>query len=103
MTGARSTKEALKYQEPSRAKGTKKDKKKYCKGKVGRDHDYHMGLPSWASTGKEWHCETWNTVHMGRVWYCRHVMVCSKCGRQKPYDGADCPDRPEDDGTIDFR
>lgn len=111
MSGSRTTDEALKKQKPSRKKkGTKKNKKRWCKGKEGREHSYELGLPTWAASGSynaphltEWHCTIWNTVHRGQVWYCRHVMVCCKCGRQESYDGADCPDRPEDDGTIEFR
>lgn len=104
MSGSRTTDESLKKQKPARTNGNKKNKKRWCKGKVGREHSYVMDIPSWAKSGpyKEWHCEPWNTVYRGLIWYCRHVMVCSKCGRQEPSDSMNCPDRPEDDGTIEI-
>lgn len=103
VSGARSTDEAIKKQKPARAKGTKKDKKKWCKGKVGNEHEYGIGLPNWAKSGpyKEWRCAPWDTV-VGLRWYCRHDMVCSKCGRHELLPSIQCPDRPEDDGTIEF-
>lgn len=103
MSGARTSDESMKKQKPARTQANKKDKKKWCKGKVGREHDYHIGLPTWAKSGpyKEWHCDPWDTV-TGLRWYCRHVMICSKCGKNKDLPSAQCPDRPEDDGTIEF-
>lgn len=103
MSGSRTTDEALKKQKPSRSKGTKKDKKRWCKGKVGREHDYEIGLPTWAKSEpySEWKCTPWDTV-VGLRWYCRHDLVCSKCGRHEFLPSEMCPDRPEDDGTIVF-
>lgn len=103
MSGARTTDEAIKLQKPTRTGGNKKDKKRWCRGKVGRDHSYELGLPNWASSHpyKEWTCDPWDTV-VGYRWYCRHIMICTKCGRQEDLPSEECPDRPEDDGTIEF-
>lgn len=67
-----------------------------CRG----DHDFTMGPPGWADS--DWECTVWHTVMNGPVWYCRHVWYCESCNRQETVYGTECPDRPEDDGTIQF-
>lgn len=45
-------------------RSARKDTKKWCKGKVGREHDYE-----------------WRTLYLsGRVWY--HIKECKKCFKQ---------------------
>lgn len=79
-------------------------KKRWCEGKVGREHDYRMGLPKWA---RDWDkrdiiCKPWDVAYGKKPWYCRHVLICTKCERNTDLPSAQCPDRPEDDGTIEF-
>ena len=83
----------------------KKNTKKWCKGKVGREHEpvievdqkrfYNQRDKDKASCG--WMTQYgWGQVGRyvrGRWWNCRHHKVCSKCGKVLQYrlDLDDCP------------
>lgn len=99
---------------PKRGKG-RKDTRRWCRGKVGTEHDVTVVLHSWYGRKCDWH-ETGHWVHTGpvppkgvtlpkwrhrkdqkwvttdRTWSCMHEYQCQACGK---YLGAvpECPDR----------
>lgn len=81
---------------------SKKDTKKWCKGKVGVEHDYQL-----APNHHNFKCQPHRTYlpngEKVDEWWCNHETRCTKCGKYDKwyaYDvesnrGADiCPDNP---------
>ena len=77
------------YGERDRPFKKKKNAKKYCRGRVGREHkpvievnrkygwrDYKCGPSRW----------------MKDYWICHHHEVCSECGKELKFN-VECPDR----------
>lgn len=94
MSGARSTPEALAKMEPStRAGRSAKNRRRWCGGKVGRDHDYAVQVApnNWGARRDEpCHETTWIT---GVTWWsCKHKAICQRCGRQEEITKEQCPD-----------
>ena len=91
--------------EPAKRPPGKKETKRWCKGKVGREHVRGLVFSAWAvARGKErcgW-ASRWNIHIRGYrlTWACRHREVCVNCGRvfREPWDLApeECPAYPGD-------
>lgn len=80
-----------------------KDKRRWCKGKVGRPHEpairinRHMAM---ATGGRGRHPCSWSVwfargIHAGLHWSCVHERHCTVCGKiLEPWVAfEDCPDR----------
>lgn len=66
----------------------KKDKARWCKGKVGVEHAWAVIIP--VNTDSFYLRRECSMVTYGRVggktwntWLCKHRVVCTKCGRIK--------------------
>lgn len=76
---------------------SKKDTKKWCKGKVGREHVPELTKQSWANDRTCAPPERWMLQLMPtRNWRCYHQWVCANCGKvlDRWLPARDCPDRP---------
>jgi len=69
----------------------RKDKRRWCKGKVGREHDYQISVPE-NTYLKDCHVEVYHFWYGEPYerWRCRHQMICTKCGKQL-MDDVKCP------------
>lgn len=85
---------------PVRRQPAKKDTKRWCKGKVGREHQIETALDP-ASAAWQRECQ-WN-----RGWAeflaCRHVKRCIVCSKivQRWLPKEECPDAPREDPERD--
>ena len=83
----------------SKAAG-KKDTKRWCKGKVGREHDYQIVVDMthpWAHDGPSDtppKCEPYSKhyPHRPLSFWCNHIMKCSRCGKELYGANFVCPD-----------
>lgn len=96
MSGARNVPESLKKQEPARRKSTsRKDRKRWCKGKEGREHDYQVqerpNEPNW----REKRCQPRSWSPLYDWWICKHKLICQNCGRQEDITKEQCPEWKE--------
>lgn len=87
---------------------SKKDRRRWCRGKPGVEHDPRLVLPSGAGPGRPCRpAETWVADKQYLDWSCDHAMVCARCQRIMWRGlGADCPDYPaglELDPFLDHR
>jgi len=75
---------------------SRKDTKKWCKGKVGREHDFQVGMPSngWDQKGCRAVTYNFKNVPTKTRWICRHMIICQKCGKQDWAAKFKCPDNP---------
>lgn len=90
-----------KYEERERPQHKKKNTRKWCKGKKGREHDpVLIKRNDWLSYQHKGICHTvkrfisWNKgdrVYEDR-WYCCHILKCSKCGKIIKDFPDECPD-----------
>lgn len=63
-------------QTPERHGRAKKDTKRWCKGKVGREHVTEIRTEDWL--GRDYHCgPSW-----GGRWACWERVVCTVCGKK---------------------
>jgi hypothetical protein len=78
---------------------SKKDRKRWCGGHVGREHQPVLQLEKYANSlgrtcgmGQRW---TFATRGFVEQWICWHQDVCSVCGRIMGYriDAESCPSR----------
>lgn len=97
MSGARNVPESLKKQEPARRKSTsRKDRKRWCKGKPGREHDYQVQVrPNDWGMRRDDPCRetTWTVIP--DWWICKHAAICQNCGRQESITKQQCPEWKE--------
>ena len=77
----------------------KKDTKRWCKGKEGREHvpetvESHI----WAGMNKVCGPRPYTGGWWGGKWFCRHAIRCSECGKVlKTFLSEDeCPDAKRD-------
>ena len=92
MPGSRNTDDALKKQAPTNRSGAKKDRKHWCKGKVGREHDYQLqerpNEPNW----RDKRCQPLDGSSRYDWWICKHALICQNCGRQEDITKEQCPE-----------
>lgn len=75
----------------------KKDTRRWCKGKVGREHvreiREHRYLPA---LKRDPQCGPWiaSDGWVIQEWHCHHEVYCTVCGKVFWYDQFECPDRP---------
>ena len=93
MPGSRSSDDALKKQAPTNRSGAKKDRKRWCKGKVGREHDYQVQVRpnDWGMRRVE-PCLEPDWLRSVDWWICKHALICQNCGRQEDISQEQCPD-----------
>lgn len=94
MSGARQTPEALRKQQPTARSGARKDRKRWCRGKPGREHDYQVQIQpnGWNSHGTDRRCHPHNWPDRYDWWICKHALICQNCGRQEPITKEQCPE-----------
>ena len=93
MPGSRNTDDALKKQAPTNRSGAKKDRKRWCKGKVGREHDYQVQVrPNGWGMRRDAPCKPWSRQDLYDWWICKHALICQNCGRQEDITKEQCPD-----------
>lgn len=72
----------------------RKDRKRWCGGKVGREHTTVIAVPENAFIYGRVTCRwaPWSTP----FYACRHVELCTTCGKHvRPFlEPAECPDYP---------
>lgn len=91
MPGSRNTDDSLKKQAPTNRSGAKKDRKRWCKGKVGREHDYQVQVrPNDWGMRRDKPCKPWSDRY--DWWICKHAMICQNCGRQEDITQDQCPE-----------
>ena len=100
MSGARQSPDALRKQRPTTRGGAKKDRKRWCKGKPGREHDYQVQVQpnGWGSHGtpsSERRCQPHNWPTRYDWWICKHAAICQNCGRQESITKQQCPEWKE--------
>lgn len=68
----------------------KKDTKRWCKGKIGREHVNVIGKGNWGLGSNLDLCRP--SPLFG--WWCAHVLKCEKCGKinQRFLSKEQCPD-----------
>jgi len=75
-------------QDPERKPRAKKNRKRWCKGKEGREHIPTIEFsPMWMSLGRK--------CHRDSHWYgCYHQRVCKTCGKVLEWSipVSECPD-----------
>lgn len=84
MSGSRMTDQAIKKQEPKNIRN-KKNTKKWCKGKVGKEHEYVIGRHQEAKDRDQCH------YAFNAFWYCYHVEICKNCNKQNALPEEKCP------------
>jgi hypothetical protein len=83
-----------------RPKSASKDTRRWCKGKVGREHVLAPALPSWIGESTRCHRRGEDDFWMARRtldadWVCWHFMTCTVCGKIMANMRFDhCPDNP---------
>ena len=95
MPGSRNADDSLKKQAPTDRSGAKKDRKRWCKGKAGREHDYQVQVrPNvWGDLERIGErCQPHNWSDRYDWWICKHCLVCQNCGRQEDITKEQCPD-----------
>jgi hypothetical protein len=88
--------------EEGRAPG-RKDRRHWCRGKVGRRHRWEFTIPpnigSWqpgCRPAPDWWLRTRAFQLKPEPWWCSHRWVCAECGKQVDKRRNDvCPDRPD--------
>jgi hypothetical protein len=100
MSGARTTDDALKQQTPSHQRGrARKDRKRWCGGKVGREHDYAVEIrPNGWGVSRDRPCHPDSRLLQYGWWLCKHALICQKCGRQEDITRQQCPEWKETAG-----
>lgn len=78
----------------TRSSAGRKDRKRWCKGRVGVEHatvvQYPPNLAGWVTRRPRALCGPSRYVRSG--WTCHHVVQCTVCGRiMREFLGADCP------------
>lgn len=80
---------------------TAKDRKRWCRGKEGREHRFELVVPKnrlnnpcREVTWGRYKPNAWSDPEMSTWWCCNHFDVCAGCGRQEFYEGP-CPDNAE--------
>jgi hypothetical protein len=62
----------------------RKNRKDWCRGKVGVRHEFEIIVPS---NAMQWPCREWvyttGTGREHRHWSCRHAWVCTHCGKHQ--------------------
>lgn len=96
-------------------KGKKKNTKRWCKGKVGREHEWIIVYDKNYNPHSKWHKCRWvnerypSLKKPGLVWWCFHQWACKKCGKlsdhhKHGWHGGvgfdDCPDRTPLPGKV---
>lgn len=84
-----------KYEPESRTRrfGKKKDTRRWCKGKRGREHTPTTQLVSERNGWRRGACGISLWISAGQ-WWCRHEEICTTCGKVLRWTlGIDCPDR----------
>lgn len=75
----------------------KKDTKRWCRGKVGVEHQKTVVMGqnySYPCKDGGWFDRETRTWHSSGRWICWHVIACENCGKQ--FVGkVECPDREE--------
>jgi hypothetical protein len=74
--------------------GSRKDRKKWCLGKPGREHRIELmvppNIPGYIKQGCRWSC--WEVGGV-RFYLCNHVWICVVCGKHlRDTQPEDCPD-----------
>lgn len=73
---------------PPRNRSKRKDRKRWCRGKEGVEHQLTLVL------FKNRPCRTWTDHHGSTVWRCFHRYKCESCGKGLGFlKSDDCPDR----------
>lgn len=75
------------YKETDYTPRKKKNTKRWCKGKVGKEHEPVIELNTKRMYGNIRECRS------GGWWYCFHHEVCKNCHKELKYM-VDCPDFP---------
>ena len=89
----------------------KKDTRRWCKGKVGREHtiDIRRIKYGWYVNADRVRCDYIRNLYpwwerapyyrnRGDEWVCHHERFCTTCGKiLSPLDSNYCPDRPKDE------
>jgi hypothetical protein len=75
--------------------GNHKSTKKWCKGKLGKQHKVELvvppNIPGWKREGCRW--ASWQCKDGYRFYLCNHVWICTECGKHvKDTKRTDCPD-----------
>jgi hypothetical protein len=83
-------------EEPGRPPSRRKSTKRWCRGKVGREHQPEMILDQ-RRLGGYWglRCRPFGYDLPGVPnWHCMHIVVCTECGKILDHR-PECPDMPE--------
>lgn len=71
----------------------KKNTKRWCKGKVGREHKVELGVSKNGWGRRQCEYVDWLRWLHDDGWMCRHVRSCTVCGKVMEYSlGRECPD-----------
>lgn len=75
----------------------KKDTRRWCKGKVGREHQTELRMQRWATAlRREVHCGyAPDFFSDSDGWHCYHEKYCTVCGKVFWYDSVECPEKPK--------
>lgn len=88
--------EQRRQQPESRSVPARKNTKRWCRGKVGTEHQPAVTMgQSWGRVcGKD---QSWSVRRRAlvNVWRCYHEMRCSQCGKVVDRSVERCPDRPK--------
>lgn len=78
---------------------SKKDTRRWCKGKVGREHVFEIRKQRWAiALHRELRCGFGQGIFADDTgWTCYHERFCVNCGKVFWYDKFECPERKESD------
>jgi len=83
------------YEEIPRPLSKRKNTKRWCKGKPGREHDPKVELNrrifGYALDNNR---ECGGKSPLGTKVFCYHHVVCTKCGKELKYRPDSCPDLP---------
>lgn len=81
-------------EEEPRRRSAPKNTRKWCKGKVGREHiPSIIKKPTWGDD--KCHYSNWKSARTGRFlgyWICNHREICERCGKVLKWR-VDCPER----------
>lgn len=71
---------------------SRKDRKRWCRGKPGAEHVVEVRLTEWGPA-QLWGRKCWRIPVRNGVWVCNHERVCVECGKiLGTLRGRECPD-----------
>ena len=98
----------MRYDEDPFAEGrtppARKDTRRWCGGRVGREHQLALvlpvNLPGWRGACRrplDWEMSLRRFADRPWAWRCLHAWVCQVCQKvMRPAEASECPDRPTD-------